>query len=149
MYEGRSTCWLFENILTHPDSRLWCIDPFTPFDGLEGGALPRWLGNIRLYRSRILLSTCESRIALRGGRDEYHFVIVDGAHDAKSVLFDAVMGWELLAPGGVMIFDDYLWQGQGHESCTEQDKPRLALDAFVAIYQPEILHQEYQLIVRK
>lgn len=28
-YEGRSACWLLENILTHPDARLLCVDTFT------------------------------------------------------------------------------------------------------------------------
>ena len=149
MYEGRSTCWLFENILTHPEAQLWCIDPFQEFDGLPADYLPRWFDNVKPFAHRILMSSTTSQNALRHGSSIYSFAIIDGSHKAKDVLADAVMSWELLERGGVMIFDDYAWLGQGHERCTEQDKPRLALDAFVEIYQPEILHKEYQLIVRK
>ena len=28
-FEGRSAVWLLENVLTHPTSRLHCIDPWT------------------------------------------------------------------------------------------------------------------------
>lgn len=154
MYEGRSTCWLFDNILTHPESWVWCIDTFEAFDGLPADYETRFDANVESYRNRIYISRQESNRILRNTAPItlsplYDFAVIDGSHAAKDVLTDAVLVWDLLKSGGVMIFDDYAWTGQGHEHCTEQDKPRLALDAFVEIYQPEILHKGYQLIVRK
>jgi hypothetical protein len=34
----------------------------------------------------------------------------DGSHRARDVLEDAVLSWPLLKVGGIMLFDDYLWQ---------------------------------------
>ena len=151
VYEGRSTRWLFENVLTHPDAELICIDPFAPFDGLDGDYRKRFRTNTGKWHDQIYLygDTSANVLAECGGAESIDFIIVDGSHRAADVLFDAVVGWNLLKRGGVMIFDDYAWTGQGHAHCTEQDKPRMALDAFLEIYQPEVLHQEYQLIVRK
>ncbi len=35
-FEGRSTLWILENLLRHPDSRMHCIDTFA--GGAEHGA---------------------------------------------------------------------------------------------------------------
>lgn len=140
-----------ENILTHPDAHLWCIDTFGEFDGLPADYSDRWLVNTAAHHDKITVTRNKSQRALRHAKIQnyYDFAIVDGAHDAPNVLTDAVLCWDLLKAGGVMIFDDYAWTGQGHESCGETDKPRIALDAFCAIFRPEILHKEYQLILRK
>ena len=34
-WEGRSTCWLLNNILTHPSSQITCIDTFEGGGGTE------------------------------------------------------------------------------------------------------------------
>ena len=151
VYEGRSTCWLFENILTHPKSRLICIDPFAAFDGITESYRARFIENTEPHCEKIILLTGTSQQELPQLHDfgKIDFVIVDGSHKASDVLFDAVVGWNLLRRGGVMIFDDYAWTGQGHEICNEQDKPRIALDAFVNICAPEVLHKGYQLIILK
>ncbi len=39
----------------------------------------------------------------------FDVVYVDASHMAGDVLSDAVLAWKLLAPGGIMIFDDYAW----------------------------------------
>ena len=38
IYEGASSCWWSDNLLEHPESRLYCIDPF--------------LGNIEYQQAR-------------------------------------------------------------------------------------------------
>jgi predicted O-methyltransferase YrrM len=35
----------------------------------------------------------------------YDFIYIDGSHVSKDVLVDAVFAWELLKPGGVVIFE--------------------------------------------
>lgn len=39
----------------------------------------------------------------------FDFYYVDGSHVAPDVMADAVLGWRLLKPGGIMVFDDYEW----------------------------------------
>lgn len=152
MYEGRSTCWLFENILTNLESVLYQIDPFEPFDGVAGDYEKRYFVNVWSHDERIRLFKDRSARVLPHLVDrglEFDFVIVDGSHNAADVLTDAVLSWQMLKSGGVMIFDDYLWTGQGHEGCAETDKPRLAIDAFLSCFHPTVLQMGYQVAVRK
>ena len=60
---------------------------------------------------------------------------------------DAVLSWALLAPGGVMAFDDYWWSGMPRE----QDQPRFAVDSFLACFlgQYHELHRGYQVVIQK
>ena len=148
-YEGRSTCWLFENILTHADSTLQVVDPFEAFDGLAGDYKPRFLSNTKPYAAKIKLFEGNSRQFFNTSEFEYDFAIIDGSHKSEDVANDIRHVWDLLKTGGVMICDDFEWQGQGHVGCTDADKPKIAILEFLDKYHPEILHRDYQVIVRK
>ena len=107
-YEGRSAVWFLENILTHPTSRLVCIDPF-----FDPRVEMRFDHNVRLSGAR-------ERLEKRRGRSEsvlpqlerasFDLIYVDGSHDAPFVLLDAMLSWELLKTGGILAFDDYEWE---------------------------------------
>ncbi|QDU61702.1 Cephalosporin hydroxylase [Planctomycetes bacterium Pan216] len=51
--------------------------------------------------------------ALRRERATADFVYVDGSHNEQDVATDLAIYWELLAPGGVMMGDDYTTQYRG------------------------------------
>ena len=55
--------------------------------------------------------------------------------------------WQLLTPGGVMIFDDYQWM----PNKPLLERPTMAVDLFLATTrsQLDVLHKDYQVIVRK
>lgn len=40
-------------------------------------------------------------------RDSFDFICIDGAHEAKFVIQDAVLAHRLLRLGGWLLFDDY------------------------------------------
>ena len=74
-------------------------------------------------------------------------IYLDGSHEAPNVLFDGMLSWGLLKPGGVLIFDDYLWVPQllaGH-------RPQLAIDLFLRYHsgQYDLLHHGYQVAISK
>ena len=75
------------------------------------------------------------------------YFVAEEEHSAIAVLQDAVLSWPLLKPGGLVIFDDYAWQ----HSREPPLRPLMALDFFTEIYGPqaEIVHRDYQLILRK
>jgi predicted O-methyltransferase YrrM len=75
------------------------------------------------------------------------FVYVDAAHDAMNVMRDAVLSFDLLKIGGVMIFDDRDW----HVMPDPVDCPGLAIDSFIACYarRLEIIGWGYQAAVKK
>lgn len=77
----------------------------------------------------------------------YNFIYIDGSHQAKDVLTDACMAWQVLAPGGIMVFDDYVW-GNPRDIL---HRPKVAIDAFVNTFAEElqVVHSGYQLIVKR
>jgi predicted O-methyltransferase YrrM len=107
-FEGRSTVWMLEHILTAADSRIDCIDLFEPAE-VYGDYPARFLANTAPWRERITMHAGRSFEMLRQVRGPYHIVYIDGWHSAFGALADGVMSWPLLKVGGVMIFDDYLW----------------------------------------
>jgi Methyltransferase domain len=147
-FEGRSALWFLENVLTGPGSTITCVDIFgTPV--VEA----RFNRNIAAsgVSNKVTKLKARSDEALKQFKPgSFDFIYIDGSHVAKDVLVDAVLGWELLKPGGVLIFDDYEWDGYGSR-VGQHKKPKLAINALLAVYGPylEVLHKKYQLSLRK
>lgn len=134
-YEGQTSLWLLENILTDPTCRLDVIDPFTARESQRED----FDANLAPYLDRILVWPYPSSHALRLFQDlpawlQYDFIYVDGDHAAASVLEDAVLSWGRLRKGGLMCFDDYDWPAVPNELV----KPTIAVDAFAACYADRI-----------
>lgn len=146
-YEGRSSLWFLENILTDPRSKITCVD-------IWAGTYEKTFDeNIKLYGrpGKVVKIKNRSDVALRQlTAESFDFIYVDGSHMAKDVLFDAVLGWQLLKAGGIMIFDDYNWTGP-RSWLIRNHTPKLAIDAFQKVMEPysELIHSEYQVILRK
>lgn len=70
--------------------------------------------------------------------EPFDLIYIDGSHRAADVLIDAVMSFQLLRIGGMMIFDDYIWtmEPQGQEDLLNMPKP--AIDAFTSIFARKI-----------
>jgi predicted O-methyltransferase YrrM len=144
-FEGRSATWFLSNILTHSTARLVCIDPFY-------NHLPelRFEHNIRLTGARHKVRTIKDSSAMilpDLEPESFDIIYVDGSHLAPDVMFDAMMSWELLKPGGMLIFDDYKWEEQRPLGL----RPRLAIDLFLDSHsgQYQLIHKDYQVAVRK
>ena len=146
-YEGRSTLWILENLLRAPDSVLHCIDTFeggvehAP-DAVEG-LYDRFQANIaeapggdkvRVHRDR----SSRALVDLLANEVRAHFVYVDGSHQAPDVLTDLVLAFQLMAPGAVMICDDYLWSQEGPGAEDVLNSPKLAIDAFTTIHRRKL-----------
>jgi tetratricopeptide (TPR) repeat protein len=140
-FEGMSTCWLLDYILTHPKARLTCIDLYfqANFDiNVAKTGAPE----------KIIKYAAESHTCLASLEPEaYDLIYIDGNHLADHARQDAVLSWPLLKPGGLLIFDDYEWSDANYPG----QETKVGIDAFIASVRPqiEILHQDYQLIARK
>lgn len=143
-FEVASAVWMLENLMHHRDSRLYCLDTFA--GGIEHSAKEvegleqRFQPNIGLSGRAAQVEVIKGRsveglvlLITRGIRAD--FIYIDGSHVAADVMADAVLSWELLRPGGLMVFDDYLWP-------VFQDQPlknpKIAIDAFVNCHLDQI-----------
>jgi len=147
-YEGQASIWLMENT----QAELTVIDTFKGSkehdSKFETTLLERFLENTKPYIGRILPLKGTSQKYLKTLElISYDFIYIDGSHEAKDVLEDAVLAFPLLKEGGIIIFDDYTW-GQGMDF---YDIPRTGIDAFLLVYgnQLELLEKNSQCIIRK
>ena len=147
VFEGGSAIWMLENVLTHPSSTLTGIDTF------PGDLMNRYLANLQIsgYANKATTIKGRSQIELRRLQpDSYNIIYIDGNHSADMVLADAVLSWDLLKTGGVLIFDDYRWP-LWRPKYPDELKPAVAIDAFITAYRNylDVLHHSYQVILRK
>lgn len=153
-WEGRSTCWLLQNILTDSNSRLTCIDSFqgnpeNKLEGYESSVEKTFLENIRKIgaQDRVTVINQQSRIALKFlHEDHFDFAYLDGSHITTDVLTDLCFVWPLLKHGAILIMDDYEYANASMDAV-----PRLAIDAFQRLFRKELyeLHRGWQMIWRK
>jgi predicted O-methyltransferase YrrM len=142
-FEGRSACWLLQHILTHETSSLTCVDPFE--EGEE------------LFDRNIIVLGARERVKKLKGRsaeilralplDSFDVIYIDGWHTSPAVLTDAVLAWDLLKDGGLLIFDDYEWSVSSERDAS----PKFAIDSFLAIFARDcrLLSSGWQVIARK
>lgn len=107
-FEGCSTTWLLENVLTGAGSTIECVDLFEP-DPNVGEYLPRFRENVAPWASQVVERKGPSEVVLKQLSGPYDMIYVDGLHTAYGALSDGVLAWPLLKVGGLMVFDDYLW----------------------------------------
>ena len=140
-FQGMSTCWLLDNILTAPDAKITCIEP---------GFQPQFDPNIHKTGAadKVIKLAAFSQDVLGDLETEaFDLAYIDGCHLAESVLQDAILSWRVVKVGGLIIFDDYEWYDP--ESLLMITK--IGVDIFLEIFKNrvEILHQGYQLIIKK
>lgn len=139
-FEGRSTVWMLENVLTHPSSRITCVDTF-------GGSMEHGRMNLDIttiedtFWHNIKLTKAENKVQVIKGKSQeilrtlpfnvFDFAYIDGSHLAPDVLSDAILIFPLMKKNGIMIFDDYFWDDEPDKL----NRPKIAIDAFLKIYE--------------
>ncbi len=144
-FEGRSAVWFLENLLTADDASIVCLDPFkAPWaEGFfDKNMVLTGVGN---KVTKLKMRSDEYLAAMP--EDRFDLVYVDGGHTAPTVLFDALLSWLLVKPGGILMFDDYEW---GPDK-PPHERPQISIDVFMAILAGnyEVLHEGYQILLRK
>lgn len=162
-FEGRSTTWLLDNILTDKTSNITVVDTFEgsmehPSMGVDTSNIyETFKNNIGGFEDKVDIKIGKSGDILKKfelGKDSFDFIYIDGSHMAKDVLLDAVLSWDLLKSNGILVFDDYNW-GQEFKHI---ERPKLAIDTFLEIYkgeyellstQEQLQHPDAQVIIKK
>jgi hypothetical protein len=156
-WEGRSALF-FLNFL--PRASIICVDTFAgsiehrawPLSQRElqlGGIERRFDNNLAPFADRVQKRKEDSldalgKLGLEGQR--FDLVYIDGSHLAIDVYRDGVLAWVLVAPGGIIIFDDYQ-----RKLGPERDLPKVGIDAFLTTVKEryEELFRGHQIILRK
>ena len=168
-YEGMSTVFLIQELSKSHSIELHCIDNWE--GGIEHKNIKtnmqeieeRFINNMKLaskgcrHRPNIKIHKGTSshempKLITAGLREYFDFIYIDGSHQAPDVLLDAVLAFELLKIGGIMIFDDYLWNEPRPGGKDPLRCPKIAIDAFTSIYgnKVKIMSEPlYQLYVTK
>jgi len=144
-FEGRSAIWVVENLLSHPASRLTCIDIF--YNAILED---------RFERNIYATGRGERVVKLKGPSwrhlrplplDTFDLIYIDGSHHGRDVIEDAILCFRLLKSGGFLIFDDYRWAANPTFSVYPKD----AIDAFLHLFQDQIdiLHLDWLVILQK
>jgi predicted O-methyltransferase YrrM len=151
VFEGRSTVWLLNHVLTHPESILIWIDTFGGSNEHAGkdlsGLEDRFRANTARFGKKVSGHVGRSQDVLRDLKGEFDLIYIDGSHEAADVLADAVLAWPLLKPGGLMGFDDYGWRVFPEP----ERRPAPAVDAFLTCMRGKFteVHRGYQVWVKK
>ena len=146
-YEGRTACFLLDR---YPTAHLTVIDTFEGSPefadlGADTDFLERFRENVEPYGDRVRVLVGPSHAMIDKVEGELDFAYIDGSHYADDVWADAMGIWPMLRSGAILAFDDYGW------GCGGDDSPKPAIDRFLSEYADslEVLHHDYQVIVRK
>jgi predicted O-methyltransferase YrrM len=149
-WEGMSSRFILEFL---PNAVLTCVDTWRGSD--EHSSVTsinqveeRFDSNLETVRNRLTkykgtsleyFATC--------GPEKFDLIYIDGSHHCDDVIVDAVKGFELLAVGGVMIFDDYLWRFYPRPL----DNPAAAINTFLRLKRGSyrLLEVYWQLVLVK
>lgn len=153
-WEGRSTTFLLSYL---PQAQLTSVDTWE--GGVEHRERPdlatleqRFDHNLSAFRDRLTKRKGSSSVVLAQlaaeGNERFDFIFVDGSHFADDVMVDAVLAWQLLREGGVVVFDDYLWK---LERYGWKKNPAPAINLFLRLNRGDfdLLHVGHQLAIRK
>lgn len=154
-FEGRATTWLIEQCARVQPIELHCVDTWqggeefasvnadgrllsaaeARFDHNVAAAIARAPHEVLYNKHKARSNQALVEILASGEFGGYDLIYIDGSHLASDVLSDAVLAFELLRVGGLMIFDDYLWCMQADGSQDSLFMPKPAIDAFINIFQ--------------
>lgn len=153
-FTGDASLWLMENILTHPTSTLTDVDTWQGSDEevhkeMDFSDVERTYDlKVGHYRNVIKVkSPSQDFLISLDGKDYYDFIYIDGDHTAEAVFKDASLSWKALKPGGIMAFDDYLWEPNFPINL----RPQAAIDLFITLMKDdiELIRTGSQIWIRK
>jgi hypothetical protein len=136
-FTGDASVWLADNVLTGAGSSLTDVDTWAGSDEPEHEKFD-WADVERTYDANVWLcpvdkfrGTSETFFRSVPARPLFDFIYIDGDHTSFGVLNDAVNAYHVLKPGGMLAFDDYLWQSHSGDPL---DCPAPAVNAVKRLY---------------
>jgi predicted O-methyltransferase YrrM len=147
-YTGDATEWLLKNreIERIHDVDTWQGSVEIDHESIDFSEVEKY------YDSRI---TDEQVIKCKMTSDEffivnamsYNFIYIDGDHTAVQTALDGLNAFKCLEDGGVMAFDDYLWNYKGDRFL----EPKRGVDAVLEVCKGQyvLIESGYQVWIQK
>lgn len=109
VYEACTTVWLADTYLDHKDSYIHCVDSFAgPMKPKE--KIAEYNISQSKYPHKISLFKCTTDEFFEQHDEVYDVIYIDACHKYRYVLSDGRHAANMLAAGGLLIFDDYDFQ---------------------------------------
>ena len=153
-YTGDASLWLCENILINQNSYLEDVDTWLGSDENTHKEMDwQYIENIYnekikkyIDSKKVVKNKMSSDDFFKINNKRYDFIYIDGDHRALSVLNDSVNAFFSLKVGGIIGFDDYLW-----DEPRSFFSPKSAIDSFLLIFKDhiDVLDIGYQVYVKK
>lgn len=145
-YEGRSSLFWCDEILTGENSILVCIDPWKTNNAecnFDHNTLP-----LQETKKLIKIKDRSENYVSKFDDGFFDFIYIDGWHKSFAVLRDGVNYFSKLKNGGIMLFDDYEWTNPDYK---ENQLPKVGIDMFLEVYKDkiDIIYKKYQVAIRK
>ena len=145
--DGVMTSWLLQNVCTSHYSRVfssyeWNTESEIKFD--------EKIAKTKKTDQLVKMNINTEKALLKLKNFEYinfEIIFIDASRVKKDVLIDAVLSWDLLVEGGIMIFDEHDFNSYTDNYLTLT----VAIDSFIQIFGPQmkILFQGYQYMIEK
>jgi predicted O-methyltransferase YrrM len=147
-YTGDATEWLMDNceIEYLDDVDTWEGSEEKAHDQIDFTSVEDYYDS-RFKDPRITKNKMTSDEFFNRPHRTYNFIYIDGDHTALQTALDGLNAFKLLEKGGVMAFDDYLWNYNGDPFL----EPKRGVDAFLAVCEGQytIIESGYQLWIEK
>lgn len=117
-FEGRATTWIADNLLSHEESEIFCIDTFA---GSHEHSQKQVASLEDTFRHNVSVCSSPEKVKTLKGDSrfilpamarqgmQFDIIYVDGSHATLDVVQDGIYAMHLLRSDGVIIFDDYQW----------------------------------------
>lgn len=154
-FEGRSATFFLRYL---PHSTIVCVDPFEetsehfmgPWTTHLSQLEKRFDHNVAQFGKRVEKIKSRSAPALNrlvGEGRRFDLAYVDGSHRRDDVMADSLAVWQMLRPGGILIWDDYEWG----PDLPPEERPQPAIDQFLHDHQGQyrLLARYYQVAIER
>jgi len=124
-FEGASSVYFADHLLSNPESRLTCVDPFDLGDKttpLTGSTEYIFLSNLDKckYKNQINFKRTISDEFFAGQDQVFDFIYLDGSHELDAIRKDFHNSLNVLKPNGILWMDDYGAKHVGIDKCIDQ-----------------------------
>ena len=148
-YTGDATEWLLNNreIEYLCDVDTWEGSNEIAHDSLDFQSVEQYYDSRFTSDKRVLKYKMTSDKFLAQTEKTFNFIYIDGDHTALQTALDGLNAFKLLESGGVMAFDDYLWNYNGDRFL----EPKRGVDGFLEVCKDQytIIESGYQLWIEK